>query len=98
MAARTRSPQNTLPRPTVLNLLVVARDQPEVYRTLQRRLRHCAVVTILFDRRQGERRQTAKPVPVDRRLGERRSPLGRRNDLRQRKYIFARPEARCPHD
>jgi hypothetical protein len=20
------------------------------------------------------------------------------NDLRQRKYIFARPQARCPHD
>lgn len=86
------------PRPAVLNLLIVARDQHELYQRLQRRLRHCTVVTMLLDRRQGERRQAVQPVPVERRRGERRSVLYPRNDLRQRKYIFARPHARCPHD
>ena len=81
-----------------LNLLIVARGQHELYRRLQRRLRDCTIVAMLFDRREGERRQAARPVPVDRRRGERRSALHPREDLKQRKYVFARPHTRCPHD
>jgi len=98
MPVRTSSLKSPPLRPAVLNLLIVARDQPELYRTLQRRFRDYAAVTILLNRRQGERRQAVQPVPVERRRGERRSALHPRNDLRQRKYIFARPQARCPHD
>jgi len=98
MTVRTNSLQSPPTRPAVLNLLIVARDQPELYRTLQRRFRDYAAVTILLNRRQGERRQAVQPVPVERRRGERRSALHPRNDLRQRNYIFARPQARCPHD
>lgn len=97
MPARTNNLQSP-PHPAVLSLLIVARDQPELYRTFQRRFQGCAGVAIFLDRRHGERRQATQPVAVDRRRGERRSALYPRNDLRQRKYIFARPEARCPQD
>jgi hypothetical protein len=89
---------NSPPQPAVLNLLIVARNQHKLYRRLQRRLRHCTVVAMLMDRRERERRQAAQPVPVDRRRGERRTALHPTNDLRQRKYVFARPNARCTHD
>jgi hypothetical protein len=86
------------PRETAaLNLLIVARGQHELFRRLQRRLKGCTVVDMLFDRREGERRQTAQSVPVDQRREERRSARHPRDDLQQRKYIFARPQARCPH-
>jgi hypothetical protein len=85
-------------QPEVLILLIVARDQPEVYPSLQRRLRQRPAVATLLDRREGERRQVVQPVLVDRRRGDRRSALSPRTDLRQRKYIFARPQVRCPHD
>ena len=98
MPVRTKTLQSPATGPTVLSCLIVARDQPELYRTLQWRLRHYAAVTILLDRRQGERRQAVQPVPVERRREERRTALDLGNDLRQRKYIFARPQARCPHD
>ena len=84
--------------PEVLILLIVARDQPEVYPSLQRRLRQRPAVATLLDRREGERRQVVQPVLVDRRRGDRRSALSPRTDLRQRKYIFAHPQVRCPHD
>jgi len=80
-----------------LSLLIVARGQHELYRRLQRRLKGCAIVAMLFDRREGDRRQTAQPVPVERRRGERRSARHPRNDLQRRKYILVRPYARCPH-
>lgn len=98
MTVRTNSLQRAPTRPAALNQLIVARGEPELYRTLQRRFRHYTAVTIVLDRRHGERRQAVRPVPVERRLGERRSALYRGDDLPQRKYIFARPQARCPHD
>ena len=85
-------------QPEVLILLIVARDQPEVYQSLQRSLRHRPAVALLWDRREGERRQVVQPVPVDHRRGDRRAPLSPRTDLRQRKYFFARPQVRCPQD
>ena len=85
-------------QPEVLILLIVARDQPEVYQSLQRRLRRCAAVAILWDRREGERRQVVQPVLVDHRRGDRRALPSPRTDLRQRAYFFARPHARCPKD
>ena len=83
---------------SVRSLLIVGRDEPELYQRLQRRLRHCTLVTLLVDRRTGDRRQAAQPVLVDRRRGERRRPPQRQHDLRERKYVFVRPYARRPHD
>ena len=97
MARRTRDLKDSSLEPTALSLLIVARGQHELYRRLQQRLEGCTVVVMLFDRREGERRQTAQPFPFDRRRGERRSARHPRNDLQQRKYVFARPHARCPN-
>lgn len=98
MVGRNKSVKVSTVEPAALNLLIVARGQHELFRRLQRRLRDCTVVAMLFDRREGERRQAARPVPVDRRRGERRSALQPRNDLKQQKYVFARPHTRCPRD
>jgi hypothetical protein len=98
MPDRTNSLERPPTRPETLNLLILARDQLKVYRRLQRRIRGCTGVVLLFDRREADRRQAVQPVPVERRRGERRSALHPMKDLRQRKYIFARPQPRCPHD
>lgn len=98
MPVRTNSLQSLPTRPAVLNQLIVARDQLSLYRRLQRRVGDRTGVAIFFDRREEGRRQVVQPVPVERRQGERRSALHPMNDLRQRKYIFARPHPRCPHD
>ena len=98
MPVDTNSLQSSPTRPAVLNLLIVARDQLKLYRRLQRRLGDRTGVAIFFDRREEGRRQAVQPVPVERRQAERRSTLHPMNDLRRRKYIFARPHARCPHD
>jgi hypothetical protein len=98
MVSPNKSVKVSSVEPEALNLLIVARGQHELYRRLQRRLRDCTIVAMLFDRREGERRQAARPVPVDRRRGERRSALHPREDLKQRKYVFARPHTRRPRD
>jgi len=98
MPVRTNSLQSPPTRPAAMNLLILARDQLKLYGRLQRRVGDCTGVVLIFDRREEDRRQAVQPVPVDRRQGERRSALQPTNDLRQRKYIFARPHARCPRD
>jgi len=98
MPVRTNTLQSLPTGPAVLNLLILARDQLKLYRRLQRRLGDCAGVALVFDRREAGRRRAVQPVPVERRQGDRRSALHPMNDLRQRKYIFARPHPRCPHD
>jgi hypothetical protein len=98
MPVPTNSLQSPPTRPAALNLLIVARDQLKLYRRLGRRIGDCTGVAIIFDRREESRRRDVQPVPVERRRGERRSALHPMNDLRQRKYIFARPRPRCPHE
>jgi hypothetical protein len=98
MPVPTKSLQSPPTRPAVINLLIVARDQLKLYRRLQRRVGDCTGVALFFDRREEGRRRAGQPVPVERRQGDRRSALHPMNDLRQRKYIFARPRRRCPHD
>jgi hypothetical protein len=81
-----------------LILLIVARDQLKLYRRLQRRIGACPSVVPVFDRREADRRKAVQPVLVERRQGDRRSGLHPLNDLRHRKYMFARPHQRCAHD
>ena len=98
MVGRNKSVKVSSVEPAALNLLIVARGQHELFRRLQRRLRDCTIVAMLFDRRESERRQAARPVLAERRRGERRSALHPRDDLKQRKYVFARPHTRRPRD
>jgi hypothetical protein len=66
----------TLPVPPTATLLVVVRrDQPELYRPL---LRLAAVIPglhVILDRRRGERRWLHRTPTVERRRGERRRPV-----------------------
>jgi len=98
MPVPTKSLQSPPTRPAVINLLIVARDQLKLYRRLQQRIGDCPGLVLLFDRREADRRQAVQPVLVERRRRDRRSGLHPMNDLRHRKYIFARPQVRCPHD
>ncbi len=83
---------------TVRGLLIVARDQWDLYDCLQHAYGDSAEVTVLLDRRQTDRRRGVQPVPRDRRRGDRRSPLSIANDLRFQQYVLVRPHARRPHD
>jgi hypothetical protein len=53
-------------------LIVVQRDQPDLFRHLAARFDDVAFIEVILDRRQSERRGTAAPVAADRRRAERR--------------------------
>jgi hypothetical protein len=71
-----RNESRTRPtRPAARGVLIVARDQHELYRNLQRAHRDTDEILVLRDRRQGERRRASHPVADERRhRGRRRLP------------------------
>jgi hypothetical protein len=82
----------------VPGLLIVARDQLEVYRALQEAFGESQEVAVILDRRCESRRRRGLAVPADRRQMERRSSLHIEEDLRLRQYVLVRPHSRRPHD
>jgi hypothetical protein len=94
MTARHTPPAS----PAAPGLLIVARDQPELYRDLQQLFADSPRAVVILDRRRADRRRHALAVPVDRRRMERRSPVHIEDDLRQRNYILVRPHTRRPQD
>lgn len=96
-ATRDRIPSA---RPTVCGLWIVARDQVNLCESLQYAYRESEKIAVFLDRREGERRRSARPVPKERRRRARRNPLSitDTDDLRRWEYLFARPQARHPHD
>ena len=78
--------------------LIVARDQPELFRALQQAFGGSPQLRVLRDRRSADRRREVLGVPVDQRRRERRSPPRIEEDLHLRQYILARPAARRPQD
>jgi hypothetical protein len=85
-------------RPAVRGLLIVARDQRELYEALQHAYGDEADLTVLVDRRHAERRRTMRPVPGERRHRDRRSAATVAHDLRFQQYVLVRPRTRRPHD
>jgi len=79
-------------------VLIVARDQGDLYDCLQHAYGDSETITVLLDRRQGERRRRVQPVRGERRQGERRSLPSLEHDLRFQQYLRVRPHARRPHD
>ena len=55
------------------SLIVVAKDQPDLWRALVQEFKDVERIHILLDRRYGERRAPWGPVAYDRRARERRS-------------------------
>ena len=74
-------------RPPVRGRLIVARDQGDLYDCLQHAYSDSETITVLLDRRRGERRRT-----------ERRSLLSLADDLRFQQYVLVRPHYRRPDD
>lgn len=60
-------------------LIVVSRNEPDLYRNLRQDFARIPQVEVLVDRRVGERRAREVPPPVERRQGDRR-----RHDVRPR--------------
>jgi len=85
-------------RHAVRSLLIVARDQPDLWRALQRELGDRPDLELILDRRRGERRQSVHPVATENRRRERRSLPHLEDDLRVRRYLLARPHYRRPQE
>jgi len=82
----------------VPGLLIVARDQLELYRALQQEFGKSEKVAVILDRRCENRRRRGLVVPADRRQMERRSLSHIEEDLRLRQYVLVRPHSRRPHE
>ena len=82
----------------VLSLIVVAREQRELWRSLVHEFKDVEQIQILLDRRHAERRMPWGPVAYDRRARDRRSLPRLEDDLHARQYVLVRPCYRRPHD
>jgi hypothetical protein len=98
MTMQTDVRKTRLERLAVRGLLIVARDQADLYDCLQHAYGDSEEVTVLFDRRQAERRRTVRPMPGERRRIDRRKPPSLAEDLRFQQYVLVRPHDRRPHD
>ncbi len=95
LATRNAAPPG---RPTVRGLWIVARDHIGLYESLQHAYRESDTIAVVLDRRLGERRRGAQPVPGERRSRDRRKPMTLADDVRLRGYVVVRPYERRPHD
>ena len=82
----------------VLSLIIVAREQRDLWRALVHEFKDVEQIQILLDRRYGQRRTPRGPVAYDRRARERRSLPRLEDDLHARQYVLVRPHDRRPHD
>ena len=95
----TRSTLNVQPKRNIVRgLIIVARDQPDLWRTLMREFGQSQEIRVLLDRRQGERRKEDQSYVPDRRGVERRSLPRIEDDVRSRQYVLVRPHYRMPRD
>lgn len=98
MPNETNSVRPPSVKDTVRSLIIVARDQQELWQALTCEFKDIPEIQILLDRRQGERRRVAQPVTQDRRGVQRRNLPRLEDDLRARKYVLVRPRHRRPSD
>jgi len=91
MAVESGSPK---PQPTGIMraLVVVARDQPELWQSLTQHFSANEDVQVLLDRRQGERRQRVQAYERDRRGPDRRRPPSIESGVSHPRYVMARPQ------
>jgi hypothetical protein len=81
-----------------LSLIIVAREQRDLWGSLAAEFKDVEHIQILLDRRYGERRTPREPVAYDRRARERRGLPRLEEDLHVRHYVLVRPHSRRPHD
>ncbi len=71
-------------------LLIVARNQPDLWRYLKDNFAEDGKVEVILDRRRGERRQRLHPHEPERRHAERRRQPSLHTDLRYRSLVMVR--------
>jgi hypothetical protein len=81
----------------VLSLIVVARGQQDLWRSLVHEFRDVEQIQVLLARRHGERRTPRGPAAYDRRARDRRSLPRLEDDLHARQYVLVRPCHRRSH-
>jgi hypothetical protein len=91
MVAESGSP-NVQSTGMIRALVVVARDQPDLWQSLTQHFAANEDVQVLLNRRQGERRQQAQTYERDRRGPDRRRPPSIESDVSHRRYVIARPQ------
>jgi hypothetical protein len=79
------------------SLIIVARDQPDLWRYLVKQFAGQMEVRVLQDRRQWERRQRRQTWVPERRSADRRSPLTISTDLRRRSFLIV-PRRQQPRE
>jgi len=98
MPSPKRVEKSPVPDHAVPGLLIVARDQPELYHALRLVFGESQKVAVILDRRRKHQRRRMVAVSDDRRRMERRSLPNIEDDLRHRQYVLVRPHSRRPHD
>jgi len=98
MLEQIRSARGVPSPKKVLSLIIVAREQQDLWRSLVDEFRDVQQIQVLLDRRHGERRTPRGPVAYDRRTRERRSLPRLEDDLHARQYVLVRPCHRRPHE
>ena len=92
MPVDSTSPGAQPTRDTVRYLIIVARDQPDLWRSLKEHFAASEDVELILDRRQEERRQRVHTHEPDRRARDRRRPPSIETDVRSRQYVIVRPK------
>jgi hypothetical protein len=98
MLERISMKQGAPTHQAVHSLIIVAREQQDLWRSLVLEFQDVEYIHILLDRRYGERRRPKGPVAYDRRTRERRNLHRLENDLDTRQYVLVRPHYRRPRD
>lgn len=88
MAGERRSPDGPPSSHRVRGLIIVARDQPDLWDHLTHHFAGHSEVRVLLDRRQWERRQRLQSYGPERRKAARRRPPSIETDLRYRSFLL----------
>mgnify|MGYP001576173098 CR=1 FL=1 len=88
MAGEGRSQKGHPSGNRVRGLIIVARDEPDLWHYLTRDFAGNEGVQVRLDRRYGERRQRVQRCEPERRRTDRRRPLRTDNDLRCRPFLI----------
>jgi len=80
----------------VPSLIIVARDQPELWHAMTRQFAADPKVQVLQDRRRWERRQRIQKYDLDQRGPDRRRPASLEHNVRYRSFVIIRRQDGTP--
>jgi len=78
----------------VRSLIIVARDQPDLWQSLKEHFATNADIEPILDRRRWERRQRIQWCEPDQRERDRRRPPSIEHDLRARPFVLVRRKSK----